>query len=146
MKFFFFFGKFGIKMRLILSANVTLHLKICGYFQISFGVDFSHNSTVIREWTLFSIPTPLDHEIFAPGFMSLDMFQCLLVFIDYGDLNKTYILLFCENCMNPNYVELVHGAFQVSCIFVLFCILILLIFESLILKLQLKILLFLLKK
>ena len=92
------------------------------------------------------ISIPLDHEIFAPGFMSLDMFQCLLVFIDYGDLNKTYILLFCENCMNPNYVELVHGAFQVSCIFVLFCILILLIFESLILKLQLKILLFLLKK
>ena len=62
--------------------------------------------------SMISIPIPLDHEIFAPGFMSLDMFQCLLVFIDYGNLNKTYILLFCENCINPNYVELVHGAFQ----------------------------------
>ena len=92
------------------------------------------------------IPIPLDHEIFAPGFMSLDMFQCLLVFIDSGNLKKTYILLFCESCVNPHYAEFVHGAFQVCCIFLLFCIFILLIFESLILKLQLKILLFLLKK
>ena len=35
-------------------------------------------------------------------------------------------------------VELVHSAFQVFCILLLLCIFILLIFESLILKLQLK--------
>ena len=46
--------------------------------------------------------------------------------------------------MNLNYAELVHGAFQVYCIFLLICIFILLIFESLILKLQLKILIYLL--
>ena len=46
--------------------------------------------------------------------------------------------------MNLNYVELVHGAFQVSCFLLLFCIFILLILGSLILKLQLKILIYLL--
>ena len=53
--------------------------------------------------------------------------------------------------MNLNYVELVHSifrsfAFRVYCNLVLFCIFILLIFESLILKPQLKILIYLLKK
>ena len=42
--------------------------------------------------------------------------------------------------MNLRYVELVHGAFQVYYIYLLSCIFILLIFESLILKVQLKIL------
>ena len=56
--------------------------------------------------------------------------------------NKIRILLLCENCINLNYVELVHGDFQVCCIFLLFYIFILLIFESLILKLQLKILIY----
>ena len=64
----------------------------------------------------------------------------------YGNLNRICMLLFCENCINLNYVELVHGAFQVYYILLLFYIFILLIFESLILKLQLKILLYLLKK
>jgi len=49
-------------------------------------------------------------------------------------------------CINFNYVELVHGAFQVYYILLLSYIFILLIFESLILKLQLKILIYLLKK
>ena len=56
----------------------------------------------------------------------------------YGNLNRIYILLLCENCINLNYVELVHSAFQVYYILLLFCLFILLIFESLILKLQLK--------
>ena len=51
----------------------------------------------------------------------------------------------CENCINLNSVELVHGAFQVYYIPLLFCIFILLIFESLILKFQLKILIYLFK-
>ena len=91
------------------------------------------------------ISIPLDHEIFAPCFMSLDMFQCLLV-IAYGNLNKIHTLLLCENCINLNYVKLVQNAFQVYYILLLFCLFILLIFESLILKVQLKILIYLLKK
>ena len=67
-------------------------------------------------------------------------------FIVYGNLNRICILLLCENCINLNYVELVHSAFQVYSILLLFCLAILLIFESLILKLQLKILIYLLKK
>ena len=74
--------------------------------------------------------------------MSLEMFQCLLV---YGNLNRICILLLCENCINLNYVELVHSAFQVYYILLLFCLFILLIFESLILKFQLKLTLYLLK-
>ena len=75
--------------------------------------------------------------------MPLDMFQCLLVY-SLWELNRICILLLCENCINLNYVELVHSAFQVYYILLL-CILILLFFESLILKLQLKILIYLLK-
>ena len=56
------------------------------------------------------------------------------------------ILLLGENCINLNYVESVHGAFQVYYIFLLFCMFILLIFESLMLKLQQKVLIHLLKK
>ena len=67
-------------------------------------------------------------------------------FIAYGNWNRTCILLLCENCINLNIVELVDNAFQVCYILVLFCIFILLIFESLILKLQLKIFIYLLKK
>ena len=53
--------------------------------------------------------------------------------------------LLCENCININEVDLVHSAFQVHYT-LLFCLFILLIFESLILRLQLKILLYLVKK
>ena len=51
--------------------------------------------------------------------------------------------MLCENCINLNYFELVHGGCQVYFILILFC---LIIFESLTLKLQLKILIYLLKK
>ena len=54
--------------------------------------------------------------------------------------------MLCEKCINFNYAELVHSAFQVYYILWLFCLSILLIFESLLLKLQLKILKYLLKK
>ena len=50
---------------------------------------------------------PLDHEIFPPYFMSLDIFQCLLVY------SRICILLLCENWINMNYDELIHSAFQV---------------------------------
>ena len=66
-------------------------------------------------------------------------------FIVYGNLNRICIPLLCENYINLNYVELIHSAFQVYYILLLFCLFILLIFESLILKLQLKILIYLLK-
>ena len=57
----------------------------------------------------------------------------------------TYILLLCENCINVNYTEWLHSAFQVYYILLLLCMFVLLIFESLILKSQLKILIYLLK-
>ena len=56
------------------------------------------------------------------------------------NLNRICLLLLYENCINLNYIELVHNAFQVYHTLLLFCLFILLIFESLILKLQLKIL------
>ena len=58
---------------------------------------------------------------------------------------KWISLLLWENCLNLNYVDLVHGDFQIYHIFLLFFIFILLSFEILILKLQLKILTYWLK-
>ena len=54
------------------------------------------------------------------------------------------MVLLYENCTHLNYVEL-SSASQTYCILLLFCLLILVIFESLTLKLQLKILTYLLK-
>ena len=90
------------------------------------------------------ISIPLDHEIFAPCFMSLDMFQCLLVY-SLWELEQNLYPTVVWKLHNLNDVELVHGAFQVYYILLLFCLFILLTFESLILKLQLKILIYLLK-
>ena len=59
-------------------------------------------------------------------------------FIVYGNSNRICIWLWCENCIHLNYVELIHSALQVYSIFLLLCIFILLIFESLILKPHLK--------
>ena len=53
----------------------------------------------------------LDHEIFAPCFMSLDIFQCLLVYSLWEHEQNLYPSVLCENCINLNYVELVHSAF-----------------------------------
>ena len=66
-------------------------------------------------------------------------------FIVYGNLTRICILLLCENCINLTYVELVYSALQVYYIFVPVCMFILLIFDSLILKLQLKLISYLLK-
>ena len=90
---------------------------------------------IIQQNLFCMISKPLEHEIFTPYFMSLDMFQCLLVYSLWEHWNRICILLLCENCINLNYVELIHSAFQVYYILLLLCILILLIFESLILKL-----------
>ena len=67
-------------------------------------------------------------------------------FLVCESLNRICILLLCENCINLNYVEIVYSAFQVYNILLLLCIFILFIFESLILKIQLQILIYLLKK
>ena len=74
------------------------------------------------------------------------IFSSVSWFTVCGNLKRICILLLCENCINLNYVELVHSGFQVYYIFLLFCLFILLSFESLILKLQLNILTFLMKK
>ena len=52
----------------------------------------------------------LDHETFAPCFTSCPCVSWLIV---YGNLNKICILLLCENCINLNYIQLVHSSFQV---------------------------------
>ena len=67
------------------------------------------------------ISISLDHEMFAPCFMCLDMFQCLLVH-SLWELNRICILLLYENCINPNYVELIHRTFQVYYILLFFCL------------------------
>ena len=61
----------------------------------------------------------LEHEISVPCFMS---FICSSVtwFIVYGNLNRIYILQLCENCINLNYVELVHSVFKVCYTLLLF--------------------------
>ena len=60
-------------------------------------------------------------------------------FIVYENLSRICILLLCESCINLNYIKLVHNAFQFYYILPLLSTFILLISESLILKLQLKI-------
>ena len=87
---------------------------------------------------------PLDYEIFEPV-LCYWICSCISWFIVYGNLNRIFILLLCENCIILNYGELVHSAFQVYYSLLLFCIFILLFFQSLISKLQLKILIYLLK-
>ena len=83
---------------------------------------------------------------------SLHLVLCSWIFssvswlIVYGNLSRICKLLFYENCINFNYVKLVHIAFQVYYILLLLCTFILLIFESLILKLQLKILIYVFKE
>ena len=100
------------------------------------------------------ISIPLDYEKFAHCFMSLDMFQCLLVYsleqtIVYSiNYSIVYRIEFescwlCENHINPNYVKLVHSTSQVYYILLLFCLFISLSIESFILKLQLKIFIYL---
>ena len=113
--------------------------KYVDYFQI-FLYWFLTYSTVIREQNLHDFRN-LDPEIFANCFMSLDMFQ-VCWFIVYGNLNRICILLLYEIFMNINYVELTCNAFQIYYILLFFCLFILLIFESLILKLQLEIFIF----
>ena len=45
------------------------------------------------------ISLSLDPEIFTPYFKSLDMFQCLLAY-SLWELDRIYILLLCEYCIN----------------------------------------------
>ena len=106
-------------------------------------------SNIISQWyenRLCMISIPLHHEIFFYLVLCPRICSSIFSFIVYGNLNRICILLLYENCINLNCVELVHGAFQVYYILLLFCLFILLIFKSLILKLQPKILIYLLKK
>ena len=99
---------------------------------------------IIPQWyenrlCMVSIPEISRPDIFASFFNIYRYVSVSLKFIVYGNLNTICILLLSENCIDLNHVESVHSAFQVSYILLLFCVVILLIFESLILKLQLKI-------
>ena len=88
---------------------------------------------------LFSVRFPVNSRLLHLAFCPW-VHSSVSRFIVYGNLNRICILPFCESCINFNYIEFVHSAFQVYYILLTFCLLILLIFESLILKFQLKIL------
>ena len=94
--------------------------------------------------------------IFFPLYMTFFSFLEIIIsrispFIVYGNLNRFCILLLCDYCISINYVELFIVlfrsaiSFSIYLLYLLLSIFILLIFESLILKLQLKILINLLK-
>ena len=112
-----------------------------GYFQISFDIylqlNFHSDKRTDSVWLQFLQTMTLLYLILCPYILSW--------FIVCGNLNRICNLLMCENYVNPNYVELVHSAFQVYPILLLFYLFTVLIFEDLILKLQLKILIHLLK-
>ena len=67
---------------------------------------------MIREQTLYDSNTFRPQNFctlfYVPGYVPASPW-----FIVYANLNRISILLLCENCINLNYVELVHGAFQV---------------------------------
>ena len=99
---------------------------------------------MIREQTLwfqYLYTMQFLHLVLCPWIWSS---VCWLIL--YRNLNIICILLLFENYINLNYVESFHSAFPVYYIFLLFCLFILLIFESLILKLQLKVLIYVIKK
>ena len=83
----------------------------------------------------------LHHELFAPvicpGYVLVSLSTA------YVNLNKICIQLLFENCINLNDAEFVHSAFQVYYIPLHFPLVTLLILESLIVKFQLKILIYL---
>ena len=75
---------------------------------------------IIPQWQenrLCMISILLDYEIFAPCTWICCSVSWLIV---YGSLNRICILLLCENYINLNDVELVHNAFQVYYILLLF--------------------------
>ena len=130
------------------------------YFQISFDIDFYSDkistvrnvrlistviSTMMREQTLYGSNTFRQWNsctlFYFPGYVLMSP-----SFTVYRNLKRICILLLHGNCVNLNYVELVHRAFQVKYILLLLCIFILLIFEGLTLKLQLKLLIYILTK
>ena len=76
-------------------------------------------------------------------FLSLDMFQCLLVCSLWELEQNLYPDVARKIVINLNYTELVHSAFQIYSILPHFYLFILLILESLVLKCQLKILIYL---
>ena len=134
-------------------AKLNISLDKCHIAIENIWVIFKYHlimiSNIISEWyenRLCMISIPLHHEIIF--YLVLCPRICSIVswFIVYGNLNRICILHLCENCINLNYVELVHDAFWVYYILLLFCLFILLIFKSLLLKLQPKILIYLLKK
>ena len=96
--------------------------------------------TVIRN-RLCMISILLHHELFAPvicpGYVLFSLFTA------YVNLNKICIQLLCEICINLNDTEFVHSAFHVYYIPLHFPLVALLILESLIVKFQLKILIYL---
>ena len=117
------FGRCHTELENMWAVNVFYH-----WFLTQFHID--------KRQTMIS--TPLDVETFTLFYVP----GCVPVsssLLSMWTLNRMSILLLYENCMNLNYFEWIHSAFQVSTVSCFFCIF-LLTFESLILKFQLKIL------
>ena len=91
-------------------------------------------SNIIPQWQENRLCMILDHEFLS--FLYLWICSNVSQFIVYGNFNRICILLFCENCINLNYVNLAYNAFQVYYILLLLCTFILSISENLIVKLQ----------
>ena len=120
-----------------------MHLKICELLSNIFWYLFLTKSHRYKRtesvWFQYFWSMQCLHLVLCPWI-------CFSVFwfMVYGNLNRIYILLLCENCVNLNYAELVCSAFQVYYASTLMLIHFI-NFWSFILKLQLKILIFLFK-
>ena len=102
----------------ILHPSQVMQWQVCDtiyeYYQLKTVSQRSENR-------LYMVAIPLDHEMCALCFMSLDTFPCLLVY-SIRELEQNLDPTVVWNYKNLNYVELVHGAFQVYNILLLFCI------------------------
>ena len=95
-----------------------------------------NNYKVIREQTLYDLNNFKPHN-FPPTFFYLFIYlylfiflyiwiySCVSYFIVHRNLNIICILLLYENCINLNYIELVHSDFRVYYILLFFCLFIL---------------------
>ena len=139
-----FFHLLKVKTLKLSTAKPNISLGKCHIALENMWVIFKYLLILISKVRrLLMISISLDHEIFAPCFHP-QICSRVPCFIVYGNLNRICILLLCENCLNLNYIVLVHSAFQVYHILLLLYPIILFILGSLILKIQLKILIYLL--
>ena len=111
-------------------------LKYVGYFQISFDIDLSHNSTLIREQTVHDFstfrPSHFGTLFYVPGYIPVSpSLQSMGTWIEFASscCVKAVEVLIMLNWLTVVFRPTISFYFSVYS---------LLVFESLILKLQLK--------